>query len=136
MGDSNINTASDAVLTEEIVDDVMKDMSNEELYVMFAANLLAEKGYKDLNNPEGDKMIAELVPRIETFVTQELYFALPDKQAAELDGLMKLEVASADEVKKLYADAGLDMDEIVAKALNEFRDMYLGLGEYSQEDGE
>lgn len=135
MGDSNINAADDAVLkAEQQIDETIKDMSSEELYVLFAVNLLAEKGYTNLNNPDGDKMIAELVPRIETFVTQELYFALPDKQAAELDGLMKLEVASADEVQKLYADAGIDMNEVVSKALNKFRDLYLGDDKQESED--
>jgi len=135
MGDSNINAADDAVLkAEQQIDETIKDMSSEELYVLFAVNLLAEKGYTNLNNPDGDKMIAELVPRIETFVTQELYFALPDKQAAELDGLMKLEVASADEVQKLYADAGIDMNEVVSKALDKFRDLYLGDDKQESED--
>ncbi len=135
MGDSNINAADDAVLkAEQQIDETIKDMSSEELYVLFAVNLLAEKGYTNLNNPDGDKMIAELVPRIETFVTQELYFALPDKQAAELDGLMKLEVASADEVQKLYADAGIDMNEVVSKALDKFRDLYLGDDKQEGED--
>jgi len=135
MGDSNINAADDVVLkAEQQIDETIKDMSSEELYVLFAVNLLAEKGYTNLNNPDGDKMIAELVPRIETFVTQELYFALPDKQAAELDGLMKLEVASADEVQKLYADAGIDMNEVVSKALDKFRDLYLGDDKQESED--
>lgn len=134
MGDSNINTADDVVLAEKQLDETIANMSSEEIYVLFAVNLLAEKGYTDLNNPEGDKMIAELVPRIETFVTQELYFALPDKQATELDGLMNLEAASPEEVQKLYADAGVDMNEVVSKALDKFRDLYLSDDKQESED--
>ncbi len=134
MGDSNINTADDVVLAEKQLDETIANMSSEEIYVLFAVNLLAEKGYTNLNNPEGDKMIAELVPRIETFVTQELYFALPDKQATELDGLMNLEAASPEEVQKLYADAGVDMNEVVSKALDKFRDLYLGDDKQESED--
>lgn len=134
MGDSNINTADDVVLAEKQLDETIANMSSEEIYVLFAVNLLAEKGYTNLNNPEGDKMIAELVPRIETFVTQELYFALPDKQATELDGLMNLEAASPEEVQKLYADAGVDMNEVVSKALDKFRDLYLSGDKQESED--
>lgn len=134
MGDSNINTADDVVLAEKQLDETIANMSSEEIYVLFAVNLLAEKGYTNLNNPEGDKMIAELVPRIETFVTQELYFALPDKQATELDGLMNLEAASPEEVQKLYADAGVDMNEVVSKALDKFRDLYLSDDKQESED--
>jgi hypothetical protein len=134
MGDSNINTADDVVLAEKQLDETIANMSSEEIYVLFAVNLLAEKGYTNLNNPEGDKMIAELVPRIETFVTQELYFALPDKQATELDGLMNLEAASPEEVQKLYADAGVDMNEVVSKALDKFRELYLGDDKQESED--
>ena len=134
MGDSNINTADDVVLAEKQLDETIANMSSEEIYVLFAVNLLAEKGYTNLNNPECDKMIAELVPRIETFVTQELYFALPDKQATELDGLMNLEAASPEEVQKLYADAGVDMNEVVSKALDKFRDLYLSDDKQESED--
>ena len=126
MGDSNINDTANAVLTEQEIDEAIKGMSNEELYCVFAVNLLAEKGYTKLDNPEGEKMIAELVPRIEAFVTQELFFALPDRQMQELEGLMNLEAASPAEVQKIYKDAGLDMDKIVTDALDKFRDMYLG----------
>jgi hypothetical protein len=126
MGDSNSNVTTDAVLSEQELDAAIQGMSNEEIYCVFAANLLAEKGYADLDNPEGKKMIAELVPRIEAYVTQELYFSLPDKQLKELEGLMNLEVASGDETQKLYKDAGLDMDTIVSNALEKFRDMFLG----------
>lgn len=126
MGDSNNNTTVNPVLSEQEIDEAIKGMSNEELYCVFAVNLLAEKGYTDLDNPQGEKMIAELVPRIEAYVTQELYFSLPDKQMKELEGLMNLEAASPEEIRKLYTDAGLDMDKIVVEALEGFKEMYLG----------
>jgi hypothetical protein len=135
MGDSNINDTANAVLTEQEIDEAIKGMSNEELYCVFAVNLLAERGYTNVNNPEGEKLIAELVPRIEAFVTQELFFALPDKQLKELEGLMNLEVASPEEIQRLYKEAGIDMDEVVSKALDDFRDMYLG-NEKQSEGGE
>lgn len=128
MGDSNINPADDTVLAaqEQELDDAIKGMSNEELYCAFALSLLDEKGFADLEPLEQQKMVTELVPRIEAFVTQELYFALPDEQSSKLDQMVDLDGASAEQVQQLYQEAGVDMGEVISKALDDFRDLYLG----------
>ena len=126
MGDSNDNTTSSApAMTEQELDEVISNMTNEEIYCLFAVNLLAEKGYTDLQTPEGQEMILELVPRIEAFITQELYLALPEKQTKELDGLINLEAASPEELQKLYDDANINMDDVVSGAMEKFREIYL-----------
>ena len=74
-------------------------------------------------------MIDQIVMRLEAFVSQELMMALPDRQSEELDGLINLNQASTEEIEKLFKDAGLDTKEIIGKALDKFRRIYLGLEE-------
>lgn len=116
-------------LTDEEYNKIVSGLSNEDAYRIFAINLLVEGGNIDLDNPEGEEMIDQIVMRLEAFVSQELMMALPDRQSEELDGLINLNQASTEEIEKLFKDAGLDTKEIIGKALDKFRRIYLGLEE-------
>jgi hypothetical protein len=130
MGDSNTNTTINSAATEQETDDFINNMTNRELFCLYAVDLLTKKGVTDLDNPEGEDMIVDLVERIEAFISQELFFALPEDKILEMaDEDSNIEELPLDEIMQKFNDAGVDVDLVVKNSLDKFSELYLSAGE-------
>ena len=107
--------------------ELLSQLSNRDIYRIFAVNLLFEQGYTQIDNAEGEVMVDKIVERLEVFVNQELALALPEEQSDKLDDMIEDDTATPEAIAALYKEAGLDMSELTGLALEKFRKIYLGI---------
>ena len=131
MGDFNDNTNTNAAATGQNTDDLINNLSSEEVFCLYAVDLLNKKGFTDLNNPEGENMIVDLVERMEAFISQELFFALPEDKVLEMSEEDNDNLSLGEIIKK-FNDAGVDVDAVIKGALDKFSALYLGTGEENE----
>ena len=104
----------------------LSGLSNEEIMVAFADGLLNEKGLGEMSDEVRQEMLQDLVERLSDFVNRAILEALPEEKIAELDELIDRDVATPEAVSELINGVGFDVSERVAKAMEKFREIYLG----------
>ncbi len=120
-------------MTDEELRNALGKMSNEQILEVIAKSLLIEKGFTDLEPEVEQDMVKELVARETEYVNRALLAALPDDKMLELEKLADDENVSEEQLTKLVASADIDAEAISSKALEEFRDLYLGTTKETEE---
>lgn len=120
-------------MTDEELRNALGKMSNEQILEVIAKSLLIEKGFTDLEPEVEQDMVKELVARETEYVNRALLAALPDDKMLELEKLADDENVSEEQLTKLVASADIDAEAITSKALEEFRDLYLGTAKETEE---
>lgn len=122
-------TATDAADQQAVTPDadkILQNMSNEEILRAFAEGLLIEKGLGEMEPEVKEEMVEDLLERINAFVDRAALESLPQEKLEELDQMIDNNTATAENVAELIKTSGQNTDEMVAKALEKFRDIYLG----------
>lgn len=108
------------------IDGILQNMSNEEILRAFAEGLLIEKGLGEMEPEVKEEMVEDLLERINAFVDRAALESLPPEKLEELNRMIDNDTATPDNVAELIKNSGQNTDEMVAKALEKFRDVYLG----------
>lgn len=115
------------------VDKILQNMSNEEILRAFAEGLLIEKGLGEMEPEVKEEMVEDLLERINAFIDRAALESLPAEKLEELDQMIDGNTATEENVAELIKNFGVNTDEMVAKALEKFRDVYLGQVQESEE---
>lgn len=131
MSDTDIQDNGDFFVPRDSASDdnlkkTLQGMSEEEILAVVAEGLLAEKGMTDLEDDVKAEMVKDLVERMTEFVNRAILGALPEDKMAELNEKIEKDEASLEVVNQLVADSGIDANDVTTKALEKFREIYLG----------
>lgn len=92
---------------------------------IFLEKLIEEKNFNNLSPELKETMIASLYPRLNSFIMQAVVKKLKNKDADELANLENDPNFSQELIIKELRTRMPELDEIIAKAMLEFKDIYL-----------
>ena len=102
----------------------------------FIGNLLDQKGITDIEEDARQHLIEDMTELLMQQIDRAAIDALSEEKAIELangldDGSIKQE-----DVPKFMTDAGLNLEEISMITMLQFRDLYLGVTQAPEQEGE
>lgn len=123
MNDSDINTSA----LEEQIQKSLEGMSSDEIRNVFIESMIFEKTKDDDDVDEEvvNELRDDLNDRLDTKINDKLVDVLPEEGVNKLDSMID-SGASADEIRAMMEQNGVDVDKIVTDAMQELRDEYLG----------
>lgn len=107
--------------------DINVNLTDEESINLFVEGLMEEKGIELGDEPYKNDIFIDIKNRLLKEIDRSLISELPDEKLNEFNAKVeKGEQIDPNELAKAIADAGLDIEKIVAITMAKFRDLYLG----------
>ena len=107
-------------MNQEITKEIAEKLTEDQLTALFAERLIMDKGLQT-----SDELRAKLIEKINEFVNARLVLCLSDEKAEEVSRCVA-EGKSADEIAKVFVDAGVDIEAVTKEAMGDFRAKFLG----------
>lgn len=124
------NTQTNAVdgeMTDEEVQNIVQNSSPEELLEFFAEQLLIDKGVTEQDEDIRREMRMDLVEQLNGAINDAIVAALPEDKLDEINAFAEYsENVDKEKIAEIIRSAGLDLDEITKKTMEDFRNQYLG----------
>lgn len=91
--------------------------------IQFMDKLIEEKGLGDLDPEIHEQLRSDLLDRLSNRINRDMLNAMNDQQITEFEALF--DNNEVDKIKPFLYKCGINTDELVARAMVEFREMYL-----------
>ncbi len=123
---STQSQAAPQLADDSNIDEIIKNMSNEEILRAFANGLLVEKGLSKVEPDVREQMVNDLLERINAFIDRAVLESLPAEKLEELDKMLDAGTATEEKIAELVRVSGVNTEEMITDALAKFHDIYLG----------
>ena len=102
-------------------EDVLQDMTQEELMMLYAAELVEEKGVEDTDGSEVRRVRDELDDAVNAAIVDEL----PEEKVNELNTKIVQGEVDSEMIDRTVLEAGIDVEKVAEDALKRYRDNYI-----------
>ena len=102
----------------------------------FMDQLLIDKGVTGIDNEIKERVIEDMTQMLMKQIDQATIDALTDEQADELANKLNSGELKDEDVPQYLTDAGLDLQQITLVTMMQFRELYLGNVDASQDYAE
>ena len=131
MNDSDIK----AKALEEQITKSLEGMSSDEIRDVFIESMIFEKTQDDdeVDEEVVKELKADLNDRLDIRINEKLVAALPEEGVNKLDSMID-SGASADEIRAMLEQNGVEVDKVVTEAMQELRDEFIGAEADNEEE--
>ena len=102
----------------------------------FMNQLLTDKGITGIEDDVRQRLIEDMTTMLLDQIDQNAIAALPDDKADELNAKLESGELKDEQVADFMAEAGVDLQQISLTTMIQFRELYLGTADASQEYNE
>lgn len=102
----------------------------------FMNQLLIDKGITGIDDDVRQRLIEDMTTMLLDQIDQNAIAALPDDKADELNAKLESGELKDEQVSDFMTEAGVDLQQISLTTMIQFRELYLGTADASQEYNE